>query len=266
MTRPQNIAPEAGAKPRRQVEYAAADSEPTAVELVSISKHYQLGSTTVRALQDVTLQIPASRFTVIQGPSGSGKSTLLNMLGCLDTPTTGSINIAGRRIDTMNDAERTRFRAGHVGFVFKNFNLIPVLTVAENVEYPLRLCEPDKVLRRQRVQEALESVGIGAMAGRRPAELSGGQRQRVAIARALVKRPTLVLADEPTANLDQATGASLIELMRQMQRQSGTTFVFSSHDPQLIADADACIRIVDGRITEHQTAPTAQPRFEGALA
>lgn len=234
--------------PDRQDETERAVSSPPAVRLVQVRKNYALGSTTVCALRDIDLEIPRARFTVIQGPSGSGKSTLLNLIGCLDAPSSGSIHVAGRRIDTMSDAERTRFRAEQVGFVFQSYNLIPVLSIAENVEYPLQLCEPDRRQRRQRVEQALEAVGLAQMAGRRPADLSGGQRQRVAVARALVKRPALVLADEPTANLDQRTGAELIALMRRMQAESGTTFVFSSHDPQLIADADTRIRIVDGHI------------------
>lgn len=226
----------------------AENSARLAARLVMVCKDYTLGRTKVHALRGINMEIPTSRFTVIQGPSGSGKSTLLNLLGCLDVPSSGSIQIAGRDIAEMSDSERTRFRAEQVGFVFQNFNLIPVLSVLENVEYPLQLCEPSAAKRRRLAQESLESVGMGAMAGRLPAELSGGQRQRVAVARALVKRPVLVLADEPTANLDQKTGADLIALMRQMQRDSGTTFIFSSHDPQLIADADTRIQIVDGQI------------------
>ncbi len=219
-----------------------------AVRLEGVSKNYRLGDTTVAALRSVNLSIGSASFTVIQGPSGSGKSTLLNMIGCLDVPTAGSIEIGGRRIEQMSDVERTRFRADQVGFVFQNFNLIPVLSVLENVEYPLRLCITSKVERRKRASEVLEAVGLGAMENRLPTELSGGQRQRVAVARALVKQPILVLADEPTANLDQRTGMELITLMRRMQRTSGTTFVFSSHDPQLISDADVRVQIVDGRV------------------
>lgn len=231
-----------------------------AVRLEGVSKNYRLGDTTVAALRSVDLSISPASFTVIQGPSGSGKSTLLNMIGCLDVPTAGSIEIGGRRIEQMSEAERTRFRADQVGFVFQNFNLIPVLSVLENVEYPLRLCISSKLERRRRANEVLESVGLGAMVDRRPTELSGGQRQRVAVARALVKQPILVLADEPTANLDQRTGFELITLMRRMQKTSGTTFVFSSHDPQLISDADVRVQIVDGRVvgvSQHNAASLA---------
>lgn len=236
-----------------------------AARLVMVCKDYSLGRTKVRALRGVNVEIPQARFTVIQGPSGSGKSTLLNLLGCLDVPSSGSIFIAGNNIASMSDVERTQFRAEQVGFVFQNFNLIPVLSVLENVEYPLQLCEHSVAKRRRRAQQALEAVGMGGMTARLPAELSGGQRQRVAVARALVKKPVLVLADEPTANLDQKTGADLIALMRQMQRDSGTTFIFSSHDPQLIADADTRIQIVDGQVLSLQDGQRVQLETQGEV-
>lgn len=229
-------------------------AEPIVAQLAAkvrgATKDYHLGSTVVHALRGVDVDFAQGSFSVIRGPSGSGKSSLLNLLGCLDGVTSGLVEIAGKNVSAMSDVERTNFRAQHIGFVFQNFNLIPVLTVLENVEYPLQLSVSDKRERRTRASAALESVGLGGLLNRLPSELSGGQRQRVAVARALVKRPALVLADEPTANLDQSTGAELIALMRKMQRESGTTFIFSSHDPQLIGDADRHISIEDGRVLD----------------
>ena len=223
----------------------------TAASLRGASKIYQLGKIEVPALRGVDIDFEAGSFSVVRGPSGSGKSTLLNLLGCVDTPTSGSVEIAGHQVGNMSDRELTAFRARHIGFVFQNFNLIPVLTVLENIEYPLQLTRPDRSERRALAESALASVGLSTLAGRRPSELSGGQRQRVAVARALVKQPALVLADEPTANLDQRTGAELIALMRRIQRDSGTTFIFSSHDPQLISDADRQVWIEDGLLRHH---------------
>jgi putative ABC transport system ATP-binding protein len=216
--------------------------------VLGVHKDYPLGRTVVAALRGIDARFPAGSFTVIGGPSGSGKSTLLNLLGCLDSPGSGIVSIAGTNVGSLNDAQRTEFRARHIGFVFQNFNLLPVLTVQENVEYPLQLTLADAGERKRRAEAALASVGLAGMGGRRPSELSGGQRQRVAVARALVRQPALVLADEPTANLDQRTGAELIALMHAMQRDSGTTFILSSHDPQLIRDADRQIWIEDGRV------------------
>jgi putative ABC transport system ATP-binding protein len=185
----------------------------------------------------------------VRGRSGSGKSTLLNLLGCLDVASSGVVEVMGEDTAALNDRERTRLRASQIGFVFQSFNLVPVLTALENVEYPLQLCEPDAKRRRERAREALAAVGLSQEARRRPAEMSGGQRQRVAVARALVKQPALVLADEPTANLDRTTGAELIALMRGMHKHAGTTFIFSSHDPHLVDDADECVDIDDGLLT-----------------
>jgi putative ABC transport system ATP-binding protein len=229
----------------------SAVAQAVAARVVGVRKNYVLGTTVVPALRGVDLNLAASSFSVILGPSGSGKSTLLHLLGCIDVATNGTIEIAGHDVGSMSDAQRTSFRAQHIGFVFQSFNLIPVLTVVENVEYPLQLCEPDRRRRRDRAMAALESVGLAALHARVPAELSGGQRQRVAVARALVKKPKLLLADEPTANLDRRAGADLIALMRSMQRTSGTTFLVSSHDPQMIEDADNKIRIEDGLIVDY---------------
>jgi len=231
----------------------------------AITKDYKLGNTVVHALRGIDADFPPGSFTVIRGPSGCGKSSLLNLLGCLDSPTSGIVEIAGRNVSTMNDVERTTFRASSIGFVFQNFNLLPVLTVQENVEYPLQLSTGDPRERAHKVQAVLAAVGLAGMGARRPSELSGGQRQRVAIARALVKQPALVLADEPTANLDQKTGAELIALMRRMQRESGTTFILSSHDPQLIGDADRQIWIEDGRVRDADAAAHANPHASADL-
>jgi putative ABC transport system ATP-binding protein len=220
------------------------------VRLAGVCRTYPLGDVAVPALVEVDLGIRPDRFTVISGPSGSGKTTLLNLVGCIDRPDRGSIEVAGRRVQDLSDDELSDFRATHLGFIFQNFNLLPVLTAYENVEIPLLLAHAPARHRRERVLGLLEAVGLADRAGNRPGQLSGGQRQRVAVARALATGPRLVLADEPTANLDSHTGEAIIALMRRMQREHHATFVFSSHDPQLQAQADDAILIRDGRITE----------------
>jgi putative ABC transport system ATP-binding protein len=216
--------------------------------LRGVSKRYTLGRTTVPALRDIDLEIRPARFTVISGPSGSGKSTLLHLLGAIDVPDEGEIEIAGRNLRQLSDDARSEFRAGTIGFVFQSFNLLPVMTALENVEYPLRLTLADARARRERARALLAAVGLAGLEKRRPAELSGGQRQRVAVARALANRPPLLLADEPTANLDRATGAELIALLRSIQRDTGTSVVFCSHDPAVLAAADDRVAMVDGVI------------------
>lgn len=223
------------------------------VRFEGVSKTYRLGDVPVQALKSITLGIPAQRFSMILGPSGSGKSTLLNLIGCLDRPSEGGIEISGAALQHKSDDELSEFRARQIGFIFQNFNLIPVLSAYENVEYPLELLGLGSKERRRRVSEMLEAVGLAEHRHHRPNQLSGGQKQRVAIARALVKGPTLVLADEPTANLDSKTGASVIELMRDVQREYGATFVFSTHDPQLISHAEEVFSIRDGELLEHKT-------------
>jgi putative ABC transport system ATP-binding protein len=230
---------------------AAADSRRTVVHpviLQGINKHYRLDDVDVPALQDIHLVILPNRFTVIAGPSGSGKTTLLNLIGCIDRADSGTLVVAGRQVYTMDDDALSDFRAQRLGFVFQNFNLLPVLTAYENVEYPLVMAAMAPALRRQRVQELLDAVGLSAHAAKRPGQMSGGQRQRVAIARALARRPGIVLADEPTANLDSRTGGEIIELMRRMQREQQVSFIFSSHDAQVLGAADDVVRIHDGRI------------------
>ncbi|MBL8352936.1 MAG: ABC transporter ATP-binding protein [Burkholderiaceae bacterium] len=218
------------------------------VVLRGISKTYRLDAVDVPALVDINLVILPNRFTVISGSSGSGKTTLLNLIGCIDRPDRGTLMVGGKSVQRMNDDALSDFRANQLGFIFQNFNLLPVLTAFENVEYPLVMAGMAPMQRRQRVGQLLEAVGLGAHGRKRPGQLSGGQRQRVAIARALARRPQLVLADEPTANLDSKTGAEIIELMRAMQQQQQVSFIFSSHDPKVLEAADDAVRIQDGRV------------------
>lgn len=226
---------------------------PTVV-LEQVSRHYCMGSVRVPALQDVSLSIAANCFTVLCGPSGSGKTTLLNLIAALDRPDHGSVTIAGQPLAALSDDALSDFRARHIGFIFQNFNLLPVLSARENIEYPLLLAGVSAPARRARCRELLAAVGLADKGGHLPGQLSGGQRQRVAIARALALRPPLVLADEPTANLDSQTGAAIIALMRQMQQEHAVSFVFSSHDAQLLAAADESVLIRDGRIQGTQRA------------
>ncbi|MBI1892389.1 MAG: ABC transporter ATP-binding protein [Burkholderiales bacterium] len=219
------------------------------VILRGVNKTYHLDAVDVPALCDINLEIQPSRFTVISGPSGSGKTTLLNLIGCIDRPESGEIIVAGQPVQTLSDDALSDFRARHLGFIFQNFNLLPVLSAYENVEYPLLLTKVAPAERKKRVMALLDAVGLADRAQNRPGQLSGGQRQRVAIARALAPSPQIVLADEPTANLDSQTGAAIIALMRKMQRELHVSFVFSSHDPQVMAAADDAVMIRDGRIT-----------------
>lgn len=219
------------------------------VVLRGVCKTYRLDAVDVPALTDIDLVILPNRFTVISGPSGSGKTTLLNLIGCIDRPDAGSLMVGGKPVQVMDDDTLTDFRARNLGFVFQNFNLLPVLTAFENVEYPLVLAGMEAAKRRRRVEHLLDAVGLGAHASRRPGQLSGGQRQRVAIARALARKPQIVLADEPTANLDSRTGTEIIHLMRQMQQSQQVSFIFSSHDPKVLEAADDAVHIHDGHIT-----------------
>jgi putative ABC transport system ATP-binding protein len=227
-----------------------ATTNTPAVRLRQVAKTYNAGAAEVAAVKGISLEIPFHRFTVLVGPSGSGKTTLLNLIGCIDSPSSGAVEICGQDVAALRDNALSDFRAENIGFIFQGFNLIPVLSAFENVEYPLLLVGMGARERRERTMAMLQSVGLTEQAARRPNALSGGQKQRVAIARALVKEPQLVLADEPTANLDSATGATIIELMRRVQRQSNTTFVFSTHDPQVMSHADASFAIRDGVLTD----------------
>ncbi len=217
------------------------------VVVKDVTKTYRLGTLTVTALAGVSLTVRTGEFLAVAGPSGSGKTTLLNLIGCLDTPTSGEIAIDGEPVSALSPGRRADLRASKLGFVFQTFNLIPVLTAYENVEYPLLIHRRGGNVAT-RVRAALEQVGLGDRATHRPPELSGGQQQRVAIARALVSEPALVLADEPTANLDSHTGHDIIELMRRLNREHGTTFVFSTHDPRIMQAADRVLEISDGRL------------------
>jgi putative ABC transport system ATP-binding protein len=219
------------------------------VELTHVIKDYPLGQVTVRALHDVSIAIQAGEFTAIAGPSGSGKTTILNMIGCMDVPSEGTVRIDGTVTNTLGDAALTALRLNRIGFIFQSFNLINVLDVYQNVEFPLLLQGSlSGSARRQRVEQMVEKVGITKQMRQRPNELSGGQRQRVAIARALVTNPAIVLADEPTANLDSATGNAIIELMRELNRDDGTTFIFSTHDPKVMNCATRLIQVADGKV------------------
>ncbi len=223
------------------------------VELQQVRKVYPLGKTEVHAVKGVSFQIERGDFVSIAGPSGSGKSTILNMIGCIDTPTQGTVRINGTPTGGLSDDEITALRHQVLGFIFQSFNLIPVLNVYENIEFPLLIGEtiPGKAERGAWIDHLIESVGLTDWRDHRPAELSGGQRQRVAIARALATRPQIVLADEPTANLDSETGEQIIGLMKQMNRSEGTTFIFSTHDAQIVSIAGHVIRLKDGLISEN---------------
>jgi putative ABC transport system ATP-binding protein len=231
----------------------AAGTEAAVVRLNQVAKTYRSGAVDVAALKGISLQIPAHRFSVVIGASGSGKTTLLNLIGCIDAASSGTVEVCGQNVGELADEAVSDFRARNIGFIFQTFSLIPVLSAYENVEYPLLLVGLPMAERRQRTLAMLEAVGLAAQARQRPNELSGGQRQRVAIARALVKGPQLVLADEPTANLDSATGASIIELMRGVQERSRTTFIFATHDPQLMSHADQIFAIRDGELTDQRS-------------
>ena len=222
-------------------------TEPAA-RLTDVTKSYKVGRTEAPALRGVSLAVEPRRFTMLVAPSGSGKTTLLNLLGCLDRPSSGVVEVAGRSVAELRDDALSDFRAETIGFIFQGFSLIQVLSAYENVEYPLLLTGLSAAERRARTLAMLEAVGLADMGDRRPNELSGGQKQRVAIARALVKRPQLVLADEPTANLDSETGAAIVALMRRMQAEFGATFVFATHDPHLIAHADTTVAMRDGAL------------------
>ena len=213
-----------------------------------VVKTYRAGAVDVPALKGITLDIEPASFTVVIGPSGSGKTTLLNLVGAIDVPSAGTVELCGQDLGSLADDALSAFRARHVGFVFQGFSLLPVLSAYENVEYPLLLVSMGAAERRERTLAMLEAVGLSDQRDRRPNELSGGQKQRVAVARALVKQPDVVLADEPTANLDTQTGAAIIELMHDVQAKFNTTFIFSTHDPQLMSHSDRTFSVRDGRL------------------
>ena len=214
----------------------------------AVTRVYRTGEVVVDALIEIDLVVERGEFTAIAGPSGSGKSTLLNLIGGLDNPTSGGVFLAGHLIGDMSGNELSDFRRDHIGFVFQSYNLIPVLDVVENIEYVMLLQGVSSTERRRRVEEMLAEVGLEGMADRRPDQLSGGQQQRVAIARAMVSRPDLILADEPTANLDSTTGGELLDMMRRLNETRGMTFVFSTHDRMVMERSRRLVTLVDGRI------------------
>jgi putative ABC transport system ATP-binding protein len=230
----------------------SSSSDGPVVAFRDVGKVYDDDGLRVTAIKRVTFDIPRGRFAMIVGPSGSGKTTLLNLVGCIDTPTSGRLEVSGQNIAELDDAELTDFRSRNIAFIFQSFNLLPVLTAYENVEYPLLLLGKSARERREQTMAMLESVGLTDKRDHRPNQLSGGQKQRVAIARALVKKPAVVLADEPTANLDSHTGAEIIALMRRVQEEHAASFVFSTHDPQLMSHADETFVIRDGELAEHR--------------
>lgn len=226
------------------------------IVLENVKKTYLLGKVKVPALKGISLKIEAGEFTVIAGPSGSGKTTILNLIGCVDTATDGKVVVGGRETGVLGEKQLTNLRLHTIGFIFQSFNLIPVLNVIDNVEFPLLLQATSKQnaltpkQRRERVMHFIDRVGLKQYADHRPGELSGGQRQRVAIARALVTKPQVVLADEPTANLDSVTGQTIIDLMKEINASEKTTFLFSTHDHTIMKQARRIIRLHDGQIQE----------------
>jgi putative ABC transport system ATP-binding protein len=222
----------------------------TVVRVEDVSKDYRLGTQKVQALRGISLTVEPGVFLAIAGPSGSGKTTLLNLIGCIDTPTSGRIFVNGADVSGQTPDQLADLRARTIGFIFQSFNLLPVLSAAENVEYPLlQRNDVSREERAKRTRRFLKMVGLADFAHHRPGQLSGGQRQRVAIARALAVEPQIVLADEPTANLDHATGKEILALMKKINRRLGTTFVFSTHDRRVMAMADRLVRMEDGAIT-----------------
>ncbi len=223
------------------------------VETINLYKDYKIGKVLFPALRGVDVKIEDGEFTAIAGPSGSGKTTLLNIIGCLDTPTKGSVHINGTDINGLTSKERAALRKNEIGFVFQTFNLIPVLTAYENVEIPLILLDTDAEQKKKTVTSILVEVGLGEFMDRRPNEMSGGQQQRVAIARALVKNPSIVLADEPTANLDSTTAKEILTLMQELNEKHKTTFIFSTHDQLVMDFSRRTIGLRDGRVVVDKT-------------
>lgn len=220
------------------------------IELKDVSKIYRLGNQGIPALTDVSLTFDEGEFAVLAGPSGSGKTTALNLIGCLDRPTSGEVIVSDVDVGTACSKRLADFRLHHIGFIFQSYNLIPVLTAAENAEFTLMLQKVPKLARRKIVCQLFADLGIDGLEDRRPADLSGGQQQRVAIARAMAANPHVILADEPTANLDSHTAEELLALMRQLNRHKGTTFIFSSHDDRVICQAQRVVRLEDGCLAD----------------
>ena len=221
------------------------------IELENVVKTYQVGEVETKALAGVSLSIEEGEFTALVGPSGSGKTTLLQLIGCLDRPTSGVVKIKGQDVTAFNANQRADLRRAQIGFIFQFFALVPVLNAYENVELPLLLNGLSGSDRRQRVMELLDAVGLTDRAKHRPDQMSGGEQQRVAIARALASRPLLVLADEPTANLDTANGEQAMTIMRRLNEETGTAFVFATHDPRVMTFARRIVRLRDGQIVDN---------------
>ena len=222
------------------------------IELKAVSKIYPLGNQQVVAVAELSLQIAAGEFTVLAGPSGSGKTTLLNLIGCLDRPSSGQVWLAGKEVGQAAAKQLAALRLNQIGFIFQSYNLIPVLTAAENAEFTLMLQGVEKNARRQRILQLFAELGLQGLENRKPSDLSGGQQQRVAIARAMASQPTVILADEPTASLDTQASEELLALMKTLNQQQRVTFVFSSHDPLVISHARRVVRLRDGHLESDQ--------------
>ncbi len=218
------------------------------IELQIINKEYKLGQTQVYALKDVSLSFDKGEFTAVWGPSGSGKTTLLNMIGTIDEPSSGTILINGKDVSKMSDNQKSDYRNNQIGFIFQNFNLIPVLSAVENVMLPLQIRNVKTTIAKEKSMERLKQVGLEHLANNRPDKMSGGQRQRVAIARALVTDPEVVIADEPTANLDLATSINIIEIMQELNKKDQATFLFSTHDQRLLDRMNRLVKLEDGHV------------------
>ena len=223
------------------------------IKAENISKEYQVGEVAIRALNGVNFAIEPASFVSFVGPSGSGKTTLLNLIGCLDKPTEGTLTVADTDVAGLDRRQGAAFRGEHIGFIFQDFNLMPVLTVYENIEYPLLMVQNVPAAEREeRVRKLLDAVGMLDQKDKYPDQISGGQKQRVAVARALVTNPRLVLADEPTANLDSKTAYMIIDLMKKMRDEFQTTFIFSTHDQKIVGEAEIVYTLVDGAIADRQ--------------
>lgn len=218
------------------------------IELKNVSKIYPLGSQEVVAVDDFSLEVESGDFCVLAGPSGSGKTTLLNLIGCLDQPSSGQVLLDGIDVAATAAKELAKIRLEKIGFIFQAYNLIPVLTAAENAEFTLMLQGVDRQTRRRRISELFEDLGLAGLENRKPTDLSGGQQQRVAIARAMASNPSVILADEPTASLDSHNSEELLALMERLNQEQGATFIFSSHDPLVIAHAKRVVRLLDGHL------------------